>query len=278
MFIIANINYTKGDYIYNMELNFDLEQHVNVFYSNLKALHNLSGIKILEIGCGWGGLVKTIAHDNPTSNVIGIDPFLREWWGSEEMIEENYKILNAQGEMLPFEDNLFDIVISIATFEHVTSPELVLREIKRVLKPNGFFYTHFSPIWTSISGHHYCHWDDNLVQRIPPWGHLYLSFEEMYDHLLSKNISAEESLSICKTIYRDPIINRIGALKMEQAFINCGMDICIFEKYNCQNRRLSTSNKTENELTDDIYDKLKSRYSMEELLICSFTVECQKMI
>lgn len=44
------------------------------------------------------------------------------------------------GEELPFIDNCFDAVISIAVLEHVKDPFLCAQEISRVLKPGGTLY------------------------------------------------------------------------------------------------------------------------------------------
>jgi SAM-dependent methyltransferase len=257
-------------------LDFELESYVNAFYENIKSRYNLSGIKILEIGCGWGGLVKTIAHDYPSSEVFGIDPFLKEWWRSGEDSGQNYSIIDACSELLPFDEETFDLVISIAAFEHVNSPVLSLREIKRVLKSGGSFFTHFGPVWSSIAGHHYYHWDDTLVQRIPPWGHLYMTFEEMFDHLCNLGIPRNESFDICKTIYQDPIINRVSSKQFDEIFNRCGMSVTQLEKYDCPNRRMSTSGLQDSELSEDIQRKLFNKYTREELLACSYTVECKK--
>ena len=40
-------------------------------------------------------------------------------------------------EKLPFEDNYFDVVMSLAVIEHVESMDLFLSEIKRVVKDDG---------------------------------------------------------------------------------------------------------------------------------------------
>ena len=41
---------------------------------------------------------------------------------------------------LPFEDDAFDLVLAIHIFEHLTSPEIFLAEIHRVLKHQGAFF------------------------------------------------------------------------------------------------------------------------------------------
>jgi SAM-dependent methyltransferase len=43
------------------------------------------------------------------------------------------------GETLPFSDRQFDLVYSYQVLEHVRRPETVLREIARVLRPDGLF-------------------------------------------------------------------------------------------------------------------------------------------
>jgi ubiquinone/menaquinone biosynthesis C-methylase UbiE len=43
----------------------------------------------------------------------------------------------ADAEMLPFEDNTFDIVVCNASFHHYIHPDAVLGEIRRVLKNGG---------------------------------------------------------------------------------------------------------------------------------------------
>ena len=53
--------------------------------------------------------------------------------------KETGAFVNANSEILPFKDNSFDFITSRYTFEHLKSPEIVLDEIHRVLRPGGTF-------------------------------------------------------------------------------------------------------------------------------------------
>ena len=55
---------------------------------------------------------------------------------------------------LPYEDNTFDLIFSINSFEHFEHPALAFNEIIRVLKPNGYLFLAFSPLYYSPWGLH----------------------------------------------------------------------------------------------------------------------------
>lgn len=74
--------------------------------------------KILDLGAG---------NCRRTSNVINLD--------LEATPETD---LIADGHHLPFKNNIFDAVISEAVLEHVHSPQVVLSEIYRALRPGGY--------------------------------------------------------------------------------------------------------------------------------------------
>ena len=64
-----------------------------------------------------------------------------------ENVQHNYHkpFRIADAETLPFADNTFDAVWTITVLEHVPDPEQALREIRRVLRPNGLLF--LKPAW-----------------------------------------------------------------------------------------------------------------------------------
>lgn len=83
--------------------------------------------KLLDVGCGSG-----ISSDFDC-DVTGIDP-------SEELLKiaekkfPNVQFIQAYAETLPFEDNEFDIIISLTAIQNFNDIEKGLKEIKRVGK------------------------------------------------------------------------------------------------------------------------------------------------
>lgn len=132
------------------------------------------GARVLDIGCGDGimalGLCRatqaevvgcdvTRAFDTLASRTTALLP--QETW------PERLSFVQSQvNQPLPFDDAVFDAVYSWSVFEHVDSVPQLLREVCRVLKPEGRFFLQIEPLYHSPHGSH--------LQRLlnEPWAHL----------------------------------------------------------------------------------------------------------
>jgi len=117
---------------------------------------------------------------------------------------------------------------------------------------------------------------EDTVKQIPPWGHLYLSYDEIFQYLESNGVDSERAKQMCDMIYQNPIINRIDVKRFEKMFSNCGMKVIEKTGIKLGNRLGWLTGESENELTPDILEKLDGRYTAEELLVCGYTLTMQK--
>ena len=242
----------------------------------------LEGKRVLEIGCGSGEMLKILAEQYEVDHIIGVDLNVNKRWKGDKQ-GSNWSVQDANVEQLPFADNGFDAVISIATFEHIHNTSKALSEIKRVLKPFGRFYTEIGGIWTSVVGHHYAgpsvNWQE--VSLMPPWGHLYLTEDEMRKALREQ--TSDESLiqDMVQSIYLSDNINRHSRTHLVNVFMNCGMLVKEYREIHAFNRRvysqLPGTVKLDSELTDEIIERVKSAgYDPRDIGVAGMVVNLEK--
>ena len=94
--------------------------------------------KILDIGCGKGYLLYDFLKILPDAEIYGIDISEYAIANCKPEIQQYLQVGNAIS--LPWEDNSFDLVISINTFHNLHNYELdaALREMERVGKSNKY--------------------------------------------------------------------------------------------------------------------------------------------
>jgi len=99
--------------------------------------YNVSDMKILDVGCGIGRLLRNIISDVK----VGVDPSLKAVQIASKNDDGYY--LYAVAEALPFKSKCFDIVLFLEVIEHTNNPKIVLNEISRVLKKDGLLILSF---------------------------------------------------------------------------------------------------------------------------------------
>lgn len=102
----------------------------------VKRVMSLPGEKILDLGCGNGNIISLL-KEKRKGDYYGADI-------SPKMIQEAKKRLGQGAELkvadvvkLPYETDMFDIIICNASFHHYTEPDKAIEEIKRILKKEG---------------------------------------------------------------------------------------------------------------------------------------------
>lgn len=105
---------------------------------------DLRGARVLDFGCGAGGLACHIAAPHGAAEVVGLDveaPVLAraEALAAGKGLAERVRFLRAAPGPLPFPDARFDLVFSKDAIIHVRDKPALFREIFRVLRPGGCF-------------------------------------------------------------------------------------------------------------------------------------------
>ena len=103
--------------------------------------YDYRGKKVLDVGCGGGFLTEEIAKFG--LETTGLDPSVP----SLHTARNHAATMNLSidyhegfGERLPFPDEKFDMVFCLDVLEHVRDFEKILREVRRILVPGGFFF------------------------------------------------------------------------------------------------------------------------------------------
>lgn len=99
----------------------------------------VKGKEVLDIACGEGYGASLLAACAKQVTAVDIDlPSIEN--ARKRYRSENLRFLPGSVENIPLNDRAVDVVISLETIEHVAGHEQMLREIKRVLRPDGLLF------------------------------------------------------------------------------------------------------------------------------------------
>jgi SAM-dependent methyltransferase len=210
----------------NVAARFGLKGHLQSYLNLFLEFYDIRGKDVLEIGgamprdlviqelgaSSWTAVQSAEYASQRGDNQI---PSENEDEGKYRSVFENIENLNDD---LTFNSS-FDVVFSIACFEHIHRFPEALQVMYRALRPCGRLFTAFAPIWSGPWGHHY---DFGIPDRFDiikplggwnsqnifgPWDHLVMSRTQFYD-LYSKKFDDDFSRQLTYIIYNSTHINR----------------------------------------------------------------------
>lgn len=101
----------------------------------LQHLPDLSGTRLLDVAIGDGRNLPSISK---SCDVFGIDVSIAQLQNCRSNHPDRQLwLLRGEAEKLPFRDNVFDNVLSFGAFNYFNDPLGGLREMVRVVKPDG---------------------------------------------------------------------------------------------------------------------------------------------
>lgn len=132
----------------------------------LDTVHKIKGQKILEIGFGYGSLLKMLYRKGAT--VVGTEVDINSYKVAKNLLPKTNKIklVKVTDETLPFDKSSFDVVILFDVVEHVHNPKKMMRECNRVLRKDGVLYAEFTPYY-SVVGHHLYDYSKLPIHYLP---------------------------------------------------------------------------------------------------------------
>ena len=91
-------------------------------------------LKVLDIGCGQGDIIKNYLKGIKNCQIYGLDCFEK----IENQDIEYFKI-DLETDTFPFADNFFDIIIAGQVIEHILNKDRLIETCHRLLKKNSIF-------------------------------------------------------------------------------------------------------------------------------------------
>ena len=191
----THIGKDKKDFVQTMfdkiSFKYDFFNHLATFYIDkywryqfIRRLNIKKEMNILDIATGTGDVIIKICKKNKNINGIGFDC-------SQNMLQmarnksknkkiTNVKYMHGYAEKLPFESNSIDIVTISFGIRNFNNYEDALKEINRVLKPNGkLAILEFCRLKNSIFQKLFSFYFNNIIPMIGKM----LTGEKLFDYL-----------------------------------------------------------------------------------------------
>lgn len=119
---------------------------------------------VLDLGCGTGLGTRALKDRYRRAHVIGADlaPAMLAQAGRQSRLFRRFSRVCANAARLPFADGSVDVVFTSLMLQWCLPPDAVFAEVRRVLRPTGFFaFSTFGPdtlrelraAWAAVDAH-----------------------------------------------------------------------------------------------------------------------------
>lgn len=133
------------------------EKHVIPFIEQTFPLKN--GMRVLEIGCGEGGVLKAFINRGCTGVGVELEKGRidnGEIWLKEDILEHKIKFIARDIYLVDIEQDFggaFDIILLKDVIEHIHDQARLIGWMKQFLKPDGVIFFGFPPWQMPFGGH-----------------------------------------------------------------------------------------------------------------------------
>lgn len=162
------------------------QQHVLPFIE--KAFPVTAGMRVLEIGCGEGGVLKAFVDRDCVGVGVELDELrlinAREWLaddiavGKISFISKDIYLVDPHTEL----NGLFDIIVLKDVIEHIHDQPKLIAWMKTFLKPTGVIFFGFPPWQMPFGGHQQMN-SNKWLSKLP---YYHLLPRSLYKWLLQK--------------------------------------------------------------------------------------------
>lgn len=192
---------------------------------------SLDGRAVADVGCGDGIIDLGLCAAGHPASVVGFDleatdpVALRDEARRAGVLDGplpsalEFRTSTPTG--LPAANAAFEVVVSWSTFEHVRRPVAVLREIRRVLRPDGFMFLQIWPLYHSQHGSHLWPWYP------AGFAHLRHSTQDIAATLGAAHPDRPRDVEFVLDEHRE--LNRITVDDLQRAILAAGMVVTKFE-------------------------------------------------
>lgn len=132
-------NFTKIEFtVENLDRYFI---RTSIFNAIKLVLPRFNG-KLLDIGCGKMPYKNYILQNSTVYEYVGLD--IENALEYDQSIKPDFLW---DGKIMPFQSNSFESAFGTEVLEHCPDPEIILKEVYRVLKPDGVFFFTVPFLW-----------------------------------------------------------------------------------------------------------------------------------